>query len=145
MTEPRPNKALSIEHIAMEIKEKYSDSLTILAAFENLENELNQAYAAIAENAAKVSTEFKRATEAEHREKQLIEKLQQRDNGLKWIRSIAFMHWYGGAFDPRHMQSIMVLVEKVYQGESLQNFEETNAKAKQLGDEWFAKLKDCFD
>jgi hypothetical protein len=146
MTEPRADhRALSIEEISAEIKDKYSDSLKTLGAFENLEKELHQAYAAIAHNAAKVAEEFKRATAAEFRESQLINKLKQRDNGLKWIRSIAFTHWFGGAFEPRHMQAIMILAERIYQGDSLKDFDETNAIAQQLGDEWFAKFTEVFD
>lgn len=141
----RPHHGLSIEEIAVEIKNNYSGALNVLRAFENIENELHQAYAAIAENAAKVTTEFKRATEAEYREKQLIAKLEQRDNGLKWIHRIAWMHGFGGGFEPRHMYALAELADKILEGEPMKDFTEVQEEARIAARAQWEKLKDCFD
>jgi hypothetical protein len=75
----------------------------------------------------------------------LRQKLTERDNGIKWMRSVAFSHWFGGAFEPRHMYSLMILASRILNEEILPDFEKSNSLAKQQGHELWENIKDAFE
>ena len=51
-------------------------------------------------------------------------------NALLWIRTIAGMHYFGGAFDPEHMRALANLAANALAGRDLPDFEERMAEGK---------------
>lgn len=61
-------------------------------------------------------------------------------NALRWIRAIAGMHYFGGAFDPEHMRSIANIAADALAGNrDLPDCEEalakSQARAQKMADE----------
>ncbi len=61
-------------------------------------------------------------------------------NALLWMRTIAGMHYFGGAFNPEHMRSLSDLAAKALDGQDLPDFEESMAEsrreARRMAEEW---------
>jgi hypothetical protein len=51
-------------------------------------------------------------------------------NTLKWIRTVAGLHYFGGAFDPEHMRTLANLAANALAGEDVGDHDEAMAKAK---------------
>lgn len=51
-------------------------------------------------------------------------------NALLWIRTIAGMHYFGGAFDPEHMRGLANLAADALDGKDVPDFEDRMADAK---------------
>jgi hypothetical protein len=55
------------------------------------------------------------------------------ENHLKWLRHIAGLHYFGGAFEPEHMRTLANLAANaldVRHGRDLPDYDEAMAKAK---------------
>ena len=66
-------------------------------------------------------------------------------NALLWIRTIAGMHYFGGAFDPEHMRSIANLAANALDGKDLPDCEERIRAARARAREMAAKWSEMFD
>jgi Ni,Fe-hydrogenase III component G len=55
----------------------------------------------------------------------------QYENALLWIRTVAGMHYFGGAFNPEHMRTLANLAADALDGKELPDFEARMAAAKQ--------------
>ena len=51
-------------------------------------------------------------------------------NALLWIRTIAGMHYFGGAFNPEHMRTLANLAADALAGKDVPDFEERMAESK---------------
>jgi hypothetical protein len=67
-------------------------------------------------------------------------------NALLWIRTLAGMHYYGGAFDPEHMRAIANLAGNALAGKDLPDCEEraraARARAREMAAHWSHLLVD---
>lgn len=63
-------------------------------------------------------------------------------NTLKWIRHIAAMHWFGGAFDPEHMRDIANIASDGLDlsHEPLPDYDSSMAKAREEAQEMADRL-----
>jgi hypothetical protein len=61
-------------------------------------------------------------------------------NALKWIRMIAGMHYFGGAFDPEHMRSLANVAANAIDGRDIPDFEESMEKAQERASKWAEEL-----
>lgn len=70
-------------------------------------------------------------------------------NALKWIRHIAGMHYFGGAFDPEHMRGLAnIAADAMMESPSrrtLPDWDEAMAKAQKKASKWAAKMQETFD
>jgi len=69
----------------------------------------------------------------------LENRIHQLENGLRWIRFWAGLHYLGDAFDPEHMRDIVNVAADVLDGalkEKLPDFDEALARAKEAGKQW---------
>jgi hypothetical protein len=66
-------------------------------------------------------------------------------NALLWIRTIAGMHYFGGAFDPEHMRSIANLAADALGGKDLPDCLEASRAARARAHEMAAKWSALFD
>jgi len=59
-------------------------------------------------------------------------------NALLWVRTIAGMHYFGGAFDPEHMRDIANLAANALDGKDLPDCEErmraARARAREMAE-----------
>jgi len=63
------------------------------------------------------------------------------ENALKWIRTVAGMHYWGGAFDPEHMRSIANIAGDALAGRrDLPDHDEAMAASQERAVERAAKL-----
>jgi hypothetical protein len=63
------------------------------------------------------------------------------ENALKWIRLIAGLHYFGGAFEPEHMRTLANLAADALAGtRDLPDFEEAQERSKRKASEWAEKL-----
>jgi hypothetical protein len=66
-------------------------------------------------------------------------------NALTWIRHIAGLHYFGGAFDPEHMRDLANMATAALQGKDFPDYDEAMARGRQKAAEWaalFATLAD---
>lgn len=75
----------------------------------------------------------------------VTEKVERLENGLKWIRHIAFVHAIGGGFEPKHMYALADLCVRIIAGESLRDFTEAKEESDQRAHEQWEKFKTLFD
>lgn len=61
-------------------------------------------------------------------------------NALLWIRTLAGMHYLGGAFGPEHMRDLANVAANALAGADLPDFTERMSAALQEGRELAAKL-----
>lgn len=61
-------------------------------------------------------------------------------NALLWIRAVAGMHYFGGAFEPEHMRSLANLAARALNGDDLPDFEESTVKARKKAAKWAGRL-----
>jgi hypothetical protein len=57
-------------------------------------------------------------------------------NALLWVRTIAGMHYLGGAFEPEHMRDLANLAANALTGRDLADFEESAVKARKKAAKW---------
>lgn len=62
------------------------------------------------------------------------------ENVLLWIRTLAGMHYFGGAFDPEHMRTLANLAADALGGKELPDFEVRMAVARQRAQEMASAL-----
>jgi hypothetical protein len=99
---------------------------------------LDEAMAAAVEVAVRerVASEIEACVAAEYRYR----------NTLLWIRTIAGMHYFGGAFDPEHMRSITNMAANALGGKDLPDCEEraraAMARAREMVGKWAAMFDD---
>jgi hypothetical protein len=62
------------------------------------------------------------------------------ENALKWIRTVAGMHYFGGAFEPEHMRALGNMAADALAGRTVKDFEEAMDASKQKASEWAARL-----
>ena len=60
---------------------------------------------------------------------------QQYENALQWIRTVAGLHYFGGAFDPEHMRHIANIASRALAGEELPDFGERMAEGRRRAQE----------
>lgn len=67
-------------------------------------------------------------------------------NALLWLRTIAGMHYFGGAFNPEHMRSLSEVAARALDGQDLPDFEEQMAesrrRAREMADRWGRELSE---
>jgi hypothetical protein len=56
-------------------------------------------------------------------------------NALLWIRTVAGLHYFGGAFNPEHMRTLANLAANALDGRDLPDFEERMADARREASE----------
>ncbi len=61
-------------------------------------------------------------------------------NTLKWIRMIAGLHYFGGAFDPEHMRTLANIAADALDGRDLPDFDESQEHAQRKASEWAERL-----
>lgn len=65
-------------------------------------------------------------------------------NGLLWVRTIAGMHYFGGAFDPEHMRNLSDIAARLLDGQDLPDFEESTTesrhRARTMAGQWGQRL-----
>jgi hypothetical protein len=70
-------------------------------------------------------------------------------NNLKWISQLAFMHYFGGAFEPEHMRSISNLCVDALNGKEIRDFdecmEESQMRARELANKMHAHTDENFN
>jgi hypothetical protein len=101
------------------------------------DKELAQAFAGISDNAEKV-VQISRDMDALRRENYILrQKLAQRDNGLKWISSIAYIRWsHGRLHEQRLAESLLTLIGLTLLGTKFKDYEKSNAQSKQDREQW---------
>lgn len=52
------------------------------------------------------------------------------ENALKWIRTIAGMHYFGQAFEPEHMRGITNIASDALAGRAIKDHDEAMATAR---------------
>ena len=57
-------------------------------------------------------------------------------NALLWVRTVAGMHYLGGAFEPEHMRDLANLAANALDGTDLPDCEESSAKARKKARKW---------
>lgn len=63
------------------------------------------------------------------------------ENALKWIRTITWMHYFGGAFDPEHMRTLANIAADALAGErDLPDFDAAAKKSKKKARKWAARF-----
>ncbi len=62
-------------------------------------------------------------------------------NALKWIRTIAGMHYLGGAFDPEHMRGIANLAADALAGKDAGDHDEAVAASQERAREMTGKFQ----
>ena len=68
------------------------------------------------------------------------------ENALKWIRLIAGMHYFGGAFEPEHMRGIANIAADALTGKrDLPDFDESMARSEKKARKWADQLQAMFD
>lgn len=66
-------------------------------------------------------------------------------NALIWIRHVAGLHYFGGAFDPEHMRDLANMAAAALQGKDFPDYGEAMARGREKAAEWaalFATLAD---
>ena len=66
-------------------------------------------------------------------------------NALVWVRHVAGLHYFGGAFDPEHMRDLANLATAALQDKDLPDYDEAMAEGRQKAAEWatlFAAMAD---
>jgi hypothetical protein len=66
-------------------------------------------------------------------------------NALKWIRHIAGMHYFGGAFDPEHMRGLANVAADAMMGRELPDWDEAMEKAQEKARKWADKMQKVLD
>jgi hypothetical protein len=66
-------------------------------------------------------------------------------NALLWIRTIAGMHYFGGAFNPEHMRALANLAADALDGKNLPDYREHIAAAQEHGREMAARWSELLD
>lgn len=57
-------------------------------------------------------------------------------NALLWIRQVAALHYFGGAFEPEHMRHLANLAADALGGRELPDWEERMKDARRRAREW---------
>lgn len=61
-------------------------------------------------------------------------------NYLQWIRLIAGLHYFGGAFDPEHMRTLANMASDALAGKELPDFEDAMRKSRKKARKWADRL-----
>jgi hypothetical protein len=66
-------------------------------------------------------------------------------NALKWIRCVAGMHYFGGAFDPEHMRGLANMAADAMAGRELPDWDESMAKSEKRARKWADEMQKILD
>lgn len=66
-------------------------------------------------------------------------------NWLQWIGHRAFLHWFGGAFDPVHMADLLEMSRMALRGDDVQDFEEAMERSQRWAEETLREWRDLSD
>lgn len=59
-------------------------------------------------------------------------------NALLWIRHVAMLHYFGGAFDPEHMRDLANMATAALQGKDFPEYEKSMTESREKAAEWAA-------
>jgi hypothetical protein len=59
-------------------------------------------------------------------------------NALMWVRHIAGLHYFGGAFEPEHMRDLANMAAAALQGKDFPDYAEAMARGREKAAEWAA-------
>jgi len=59
-------------------------------------------------------------------------------NTLTWIRHVAGLHYFGGAFNPEHMRDLANMATAALQGKDFPDYDQSIARAQETAAEWVA-------
>ena len=62
------------------------------------------------------------------------------ENGLKWLRQVALLHYMGGAFEPEHMRDIANVAAKVINGKDLPDYDLAMTRARKHADALYDRI-----
>ena len=57
-------------------------------------------------------------------------------NALTWVRHVAGLHYFGGAFNPEHMRDLANLATAALQGKDLPDYDEAMTEGRRKAAEW---------
>jgi hypothetical protein len=61
-------------------------------------------------------------------------------NALKWLRSLAGLHYMGGAFDPEHMRDLANIAADALAGRNLADWEDAMEGAQERARKWAGEM-----
>lgn len=73
------------------------------------------------------------------------EEVKRLENGLKWIKHIAWLHAIGQAFDPHHMNALSDLAADLLGGKELADYDDVKKEAMEKATQRLAEMEGYID